>query len=294
MAARTATALALLLFTAAFHFATPLDNGLGKRPGMGWNWDYCQGCSEPPGVVKGHGEKLVLHIARFLKSSGLQAKGYHYVNTDSFWGLENRTASGDLQPDPVLWPSGMESTVDTLHQMGLGFGLYGDRGTHECNGKRPGNLDYENQDAAFLARMKVDWFKQDSCFAKGTQSQAIAEYTKMSSALINATKAPGSRPIWFALCGWKPWYAPAGRAIANSWRTGPDTGSGWKAVMQNVANVLPLGKFAGATQNGGGWNDLSLLLLPEPPSATWPPGTNSATTMTHDRHRSQFSLVSEA
>ena len=221
-----------------------LDNGLGATPGMGWNWDYCQGCKHPPGYAKGHGEEFIRHTAAFLKSSGLAAKGYRYVNTDSFWGLANRSASGDLQPDPHLWPSGLEATVKALHAMDLGFGLYGDRGTHECNGQRPGQLGFEEQDAEFFARMRIDWFKSDSCFASGSHDVALASYTKMSKALIAATSRPGQRPIWFALCGWQPFYALTGRSIANSWRIGPDTGSGWTAVMANVKNALPLGKCA--------------------------------------------------
>jgi hypothetical protein len=38
-------------------------------------------------------------------------------------------ADGNLVPDPTLWPSGMQTTVDYVHSKGLGFGLYGDRGT---------------------------------------------------------------------------------------------------------------------------------------------------------------------
>jgi hypothetical protein len=55
--------------------ATALQNGLGLRPGMGWNWDYCVGCEHPPGLAKGFNETFVWHIARYLNSSGLQAKG---------------------------------------------------------------------------------------------------------------------------------------------------------------------------------------------------------------------------
>ena len=95
-------------------------------------------------------------------------------NGNSVWGLANRSAGGDLQPDPHLWPSGLEATVKALHAMDLGFGLYGDRGTHECNGQRPGQLGFEEQDAEFFARMRIDWFKSDSCFASGSHDVALA------------------------------------------------------------------------------------------------------------------------
>jgi hypothetical protein len=65
---------------------TALDNGVGQRPGMGWNWDYCTNCT--PGVSAKErsplgGEVFVRHIALFLNASGLQAKGYKYVAPES-------------------------------------------------------------------------------------------------------------------------------------------------------------------------------------------------------------------
>ena len=62
-------------------------------------------------------------------------------------------------------------------------------------------------------------------------------------------------PVWFALCGWENFYAPHGKTLANSARTGPDTGTGWTAVMKNIENALPVQQYAGPTANGGYWND---------------------------------------
>ena len=82
---------------------------------------------------------------------------------------------------------------------------------------------------------------------------------------LNAT----GRPIWFALCGWSPWYATdagGGQALGNSWRVGVDTGSGWGAVMTNVANglLVAASNVPGPAANGAGgaWSDGSLLLNP--------------------------------
>ena len=46
---------------------------------------------------------------------------------DASWDLPNRSVNGDLVPDPKLWPSGLNHTVEYVHSLGLGFGLYGDR-----------------------------------------------------------------------------------------------------------------------------------------------------------------------
>lgn len=224
-------------------------------------------------LLRGYQNEAYIHdIADFLVSSGLAALGYTYVNMDASWDLPTRDSKGDLQPDPALWPSGLAATVDYVHARGLGFGLYGDRGTMDC-AKNPGQLGHEAQDAAFFARLEIDFFKSDSCYASGNSSVAFAEYGAMRDAL-NST----GRKIWFALCGWEPFYAPVGHSLGNSWRIGEDTGGGWSNVMSNVNAMLTLGTFAGP----GGWNDMSLLLLPGMGSG--------ANTISNERHRSQFNL----
>ena len=48
---------------------------------------------------------------------------------DASWDLQDRSPLGELQPDPKLWPHGLNTTVDYVHSLGLKFGLYGDKGT---------------------------------------------------------------------------------------------------------------------------------------------------------------------
>ena len=45
------------------------------------------------------------------------------VPQDASWDLPNRSATGELVPDPKLWPSGLDHTVSYVHSLGLGFGL---------------------------------------------------------------------------------------------------------------------------------------------------------------------------
>ena len=86
-----------------------------------------------------------------------------------------------MQPDPKLWPNGIESVIAYIHELGLGFGLYGDRGTYgpswregacasalhrlrvaqrvpslDC-AKNPGNLGHEVADAKYYASLNIDW-----------------------------------------------------------------------------------------------------------------------------------------
>lgn len=179
--------------------ALALNNGLGATPGLGWNSDYCLNCAsaqrDASGVIRGfQNDAYVRHIADFLVTSGLAAMGYRYVNMDAAWDTFERDAQGNLVPDPALWPGGnMTATIDYVHSLGLGFGLYGDRGTLDCS-KRPGQLGHEAQDAAMFAQWGVDWYKSDSCNAPSGQAEALAEYAVLRDAL-NKT----GRPMWFAL-----------------------------------------------------------------------------------------------
>lgn len=278
----------LLLFFSGTFLLLPssivaLDNGVGRTPGLGWNSDYCANCVgyDPVSMktkLQGYqNEQFLQHIALFLNTSGMQALGYRYVNSDAGWDLLNRSSDGNLQVDPSLWPSGFNVTVDYIHNLNLGIGLYGDRGTLDCSG-RPGNLGHEVQDAKFYASLNIDWYKSDSCYASADPTTAIQEYSVMRDAL-NAT----NRTIWFALCGWEGWYASlGGKSLGNSWRIGPDTGGGWSKVMTNINTVLTIGQYPGQSSNGGAWADMCLLLLP---------GMGSGSDyMTPERHRSQFNM----
>ena len=181
------TKLAAAVSAAAIVFggspATALDNSLGKLPGLGWNSDYCTNCTNPSsggykaGLRGFGGENFVKHIAEHMHtvsyqtSAGprtLQQLGFRYVNMDASWDSINRSASGDLVPDPELWPSGIDHTVEYVHSLGLGFGLYGDRGALDC-ARHPGAFGHEVQDANFFGKHKVDWYKEDACYASGDQ-----------------------------------------------------------------------------------------------------------------------------
>ena len=96
---------------------------------------------------------------------------------DSKWDLTYRdNTTGNLIPDPMLWPAGINTTIEYVHSLGLGFGLYGDKGTLDCD-KHPGSYEHEVQDANFLANLKIDWWKEDACYSVGSSN--IEKYTIM-------------------------------------------------------------------------------------------------------------------
>lgn len=283
--------LLLTLLACCPHPGHGLDNGLGRLPGLGWNSDYCANCSKDANGFQN--EVFIKHIADFIHAAVLpcgktfQQLGYHYVNMDASWNTKYRDANGDLVPDPLLWPSGFNVSVDYVHSLGLGFGIYGDRGTKDCAGN-PGAQGYETKDAQFMARNKIDWYKEDSCFAPMDVDSSIKQYQTMRDAL-NAT----GHQIWFALCGWETYYSSdprGGNNIGNSARVGPDTGQGWVAVMTNIEAGLSVTQFAGPKGSGGFWNDGSLQLTPGILNSGLP--QDDAHNITDVRHRSQFSAWS--
>eukprot|EP00038_Savillea_parva_P017955 m.21952 g.21952 ORF g.21952 m.21952 type:complete len:584 (-) comp3945_c0_seq1:96-1847(-) len=288
------TAIAVGLAGTHLHPVRALDNGLARLPGLGWNSDYCTNCSHLYGLDERllnanrlggfQNEDFIKHIADTMHTAvqpggkTFQELGFTYVNMDASWNLPNRSASGQLQPDPTEWPNGIDATISYVHSLGLKFGLYGDRGTSDC-AKNPGALGHEVDDANFMAQHKVDWYKEDSCYASGDQATAIAEYAKMRDAL-NAT----GYPVWFALCGWETFYASdpnGGNKLANSARIGPDTGTGWSSVMTNIRNGLSVASYSGP----GFWGDGSLMLTPGM-------GKGDENLMTNDRFRTQFTAWS--
>jgi len=193
-------------------------------------------------------EQAIRDTVSALKETGLFAAGYHYVNLDDGM-VSYRDDQGVLHPDPKYFPSGFKVIADFLHQNGMKFGVYTDRGNFTCGG-RPAAGGHETIDAQTYASWGVDYVKEDSCNATQDHLTAYREYSLMRDGL-NAT----GRPIFFSLCGWNNWYAPVGRLLGNSWRIGPDD-TNWNGVLTNIDINADLWPYAGP----GGWNDPCLLL----------------------------------
>jgi len=219
-----------------------VNNGLGLTPPMGYNSWYDTQCSSQMN------ENLILETAQIMVSTGLDGLGYKYVNLDDCWA-GGRYSNGTVYSDQTTFPSGIQALATKIHNLGLKFGLYTDRGTNTCAG-RPGSLNYESIDAKTYAAWGVDYVKEDSCNAPNTPEAAFPEYGTMRDAL-NAT----GRPIYFSLCGWESWYAPVGYSLGNSWRIGGDN-TNWPAVLNNINIDSQLTEYA----HPGGWNDPCLLL----------------------------------
>lgn len=239
-------------------------NGLALTPPMGWNTWNKFGCTI--------NENLIRQAADAMVASGMRDAGYTYIVIDDCWQGQ-RDASGNIQPDPQRFPSGMKALGDYIHSKGLKFGIYSDAGKLTC-GKRPGSWGHEYQDARTYASWGVDYLKYDWC---STYTQdAPSTYETMSDAL----RATG-RPIVFSICEWgvnKPWLWA--KNIGNLWRTTDDIYDHWSGqdgYQHSVLAILDLQVGLDGFAGPGHWNDPDMLEV----------GNGG---MTSEEYRSHFSL----
>lgn len=63
-------------------------------------------------------ETVVRETADAMVEQGFRDAGYVYVSVDDCWMSVERDANGDLQADPVKFPSGMKALGDYIHERG--------------------------------------------------------------------------------------------------------------------------------------------------------------------------------
>jgi alpha-galactosidase len=116
-----ALAVATVLAVGQANPAAASDNGLSIRPAMGWSsWSF---------VRRTPTEAAIKAQADALKSSGLAAHGFVYVNLDDFWMKCDSNGpvvdgNGRWVVDTSKFPDGMKALGDYVHNDGLKFGLY--------------------------------------------------------------------------------------------------------------------------------------------------------------------------
>jgi len=276
--ARATVATAFAAALVGWQGVAALDNGLGRLPPMGYNTWNDLGCAEMS-------EAGVKAAADALIKTGLRDLGYVYVNLDDCWHAPIRNlSSNQLMPDPLRFPSGLKALSSYVHDRGLRFGIYTDRGALTCAG-RPGSLGHEELDAQTFADWGVDYVKEDNCFStKGPNDQEtlFAQFGKFRDSL-NRT----GRPIFFSVCGGGgqlpfsnlSYYATdsrGGEALANSWRVTSDC-TDWHTCKFAFEVAGPLASNAVP----GGLNDPDMLLGSSLACPRW---------LSPDRSRTQFSL----
>lgn len=262
---------ALVFCAAPAGRAAPINGNLALVPPMGWNdWAHYQ-CNFTA--------QTILDNAQALVKTGLAARGYDTVTIDDCWMLKDRDANGNLQPDPQRFPHGMKAVADTVHGLGLKFGIYEDSGYDTCGGfagsgvPKGGGKDHFLQDAKLFASWGVDYLKLDGCnvwVPKGGSKNAA--YRSAYAAEAEALKQVGrptvfseSAPAYFQ--GTPGWYTVLTwvKGDGQLWREGTDIATfdaanadkpRFDSVLWNYAYNLPLGRF----QEPGNWNDADFII----------------------------------
>ncbi|KAL2352250.1 glycoside hydrolase superfamily [Cryomyces antarcticus] len=240
-------------------------NGINLTPQMGWdNWNVFQ-CNV--------NESLLLNTAQAMVDYGLRDLGYNYIVLDDCWSI-GRNETGYLVENPEKFPNGMKHVADTLHGMGMKFGMYSSAGVFTC-GRFPGSLGYEQKDADLWASWGVDYLKYDNCYNQGqsgTPKLSFDRYNVMSQALNNT-----GRKILYSLCNWGnddpfDWAY----TISNPWRMSgdiydsfnrPDSrcpctesiGCAWPGFHCSVMNILNKMAAIQSRSQSGAFNDMDML-----------------------------------
>ena len=268
----------LLLLASARQIAVPVSaasadgaQALADVPPMGWNdWAHYQ-C--------GFTGQTILDNAQALVKTGLAARGYNTVTIDDCWMQKERDAHGDLQADPQRFPQGIKPLAQSIHALGLKFGIYEDSGSSTCGGfagsgvPQGGGADHFVEDSRLFASWGVDYLKLDGCnlyIPKGDSKLTV--YRNVYETQHRALEAVG-RPIVFSesapayFQGTPDWYDVLTwvRDYGQLWREGTDMANfharspgtpRFQSVLWNYAYNLPLGRF----QKPGNWNDPDFII----------------------------------
>lgn len=189
-------------------------------PPMGWcSWNCWRFSTD---------DRKVRDAARTMHRR-LQAYGWTYVNIDDGWEAEARNYDGVLLPDKKF--PDIRSLTDTIHSLGLKFGLYSSPGRVTC-GERIGSYGHELTDAVTWGMWGVDYLKYDYCgyaqIQRNSEEKTIQEpYLVMRDALDKVTRDIVYCVGYGAPNVWK-WGAEAG---GNLWRTTRDITDEWNVVM---------------------------------------------------------------
>ncbi|MBD3242778.1 MAG: hypothetical protein GF331_19455 [Chitinivibrionales bacterium] len=184
---------------------------------------------------------------------GLADRGFQYVNIDDGW-QGTRGSDGRIRPNERF--ADMQALADSIHGLGLKFGMYTSPGPLTC-GEYEGSYGHEAQDVATYCTWGVDLLKYDYCSYRqiapeGTREQIQAAYRLMGELLRNA-----ERDILFSLCeyGMQRVWEWGREAGGHLWRTTSDIVPIWRSVR-----TIGFGQHALTSYSGpGGWNDPDML-----------------------------------
>ena len=124
----------LALLTTGLVGAAAYNNGMGKKPPMGWQtWCSVGKCGEDH-CFDGQIRAMADTLADPIDGKSMKDLGYNWVILDDCWHPSRDNKTGELVPYPRFFPDGMKPVIDYVHSKGLKFGLYTSVGDRTCHG----------------------------------------------------------------------------------------------------------------------------------------------------------------
>ena len=207
-------------------------NGVGQKPYLGWS-SFSQQTLDSAFLTQAN----MIKQSDALKTSGLQAHGYTYINLDSGWqGAFD--ANGRPTPDPTTFPD-IKAMIDHIHANGQKAGIYwipgveqpavqanspilgtpyhitdilavpyragnafGAPGTspyhYKIDFSKPGAQEYMDSVVALFASWGVDFIKLDGV-TPGSYSDDLSIDNRDDVAAWSKAIAKTGRPIWLTV-----------------------------------------------------------------------------------------------
>ncbi len=257
-----------------------IGQDLALTPPMGWNSWNCWGLSVD--------SRKVIASAHAFTGSGLQNHGWSFINIDDGWEIpQNREPKRDPSGNILTnekFPD-MKALGDTLHKMGLKFGIYSSPGPLTC-GQHTGSYQHEADDARSYASWGIDYLKYDWCSYEGIAKDTTLPERKKPYLIMHEALQGVNRDIVFSLCQygmsnvWEWGIAVGG----NLWRTTGDINDSWESMSSIGFSQVQNAPYAGP----GHWNDPDMLVLGQ---VGWGPSLHP-TRLTPDEQYTHISLWS--
>ena len=262
--------------TATGELLLKIGDEIALTPPMGWNSWNCWGLNVD-------NEKM-LQSARAFIEKGLTQYGWSYINLDGGW-QDTRDSKGNIVPNSKF--PNMKALGDSLHKMGLKFGMYTSPGPRDC-ADYMGSYQHEEQDLKTFVGWGIDFLKYDWCsysevFNKENDT-SLSAYMK-PYLLMQKYLREQNRDIVYSLCqyGFKNVWE-WGAAVGNCWRTTWDIVDTWESLSEIGFNQYPLYPYA----KPGHWNDPDMLIVGK---VGWSSGSRD-TRLTTDEQYTHISLWS--
>lgn len=240
--------------TANENFKIIIGDKIALTPPMGWNSWNCWGLSVD--------QQKVISSAKTFKGKGLIDHGWTYINIDDGWEIvgnspnPKRDADGNILVNEKF-PS-MKALGDSIHALGLKFGIYSSPGPLTCGGYTA-SYQHELHDAQSYASWGIDYLKYDWCsydkIAKDTSRNELKKpYFVMRDALNKV-----DRDIVYSLCQYgmgKVWEW-GNEVGGNLWRTTGDITDTWQSLSEIGFSQVENAPYA----KPGNWNDPDMLVV---------------------------------